>query len=680
MSLRHMVIESATGIITTSTLQSDVIRKAEDILWRKVYHSLSAVWKSTTSGKSGLLRPPIRTVEETSSVSTESELIVAHFMSGIGVYNNIIRTVVSNLVTNEGNDDDFMMVNTWNIPSSNVFSSNEKVRQIIHHSLICQGDLSRYLLEISSRMRKSNSDNGHRSGSTGRRVNDRRRVPDHRRTGSDHRRHPVNEYRRSSDDTRRSVDDQEQQQQQQQQKGDNYNNYRSPYDHRKLAQHYYMQAIKVNPDIGMPLNQLGTLTEKKSKLEAIYYYMKCLSSKVPFDGAESNLKRITISHASKSDVKRHGHDKDRSQGRKVKSDRIIKRRSLSAIFTELCHEFWFNYPTATSMVYQDGTVTNLIEEYLNQLKSAKGSSRITFQSSAIIAMIFYHLKRSNLSDHKLFEALFVNYFIVLIESCSIHVNRIIGASHDGCLTDANPKEDAQMMAVKKLRSELSSSDDEMSSEMAKLRRRKNASSAESTDYSDENDRDYDRDSDRELDDMEEIARRAIDVLDIESDQDKDQSFDQAKGDADQDRNQMTDATPDIALQLSKIYTSTNITSLKLIIDVYQFNHILLESFKSVPVSVLTNLASFFNVLIEIRDKSPNANLPDNHLQIPLSCDQELIGFYDLMSVIDFNCSNYEPDSSESGLICIRKLINFGSSLTNYCPELILSNNKFIVKE
>ncbi|MEQ2251002.1 hypothetical protein ILYODFUR_006580 [Ilyodon furcidens] len=60
-----------------------------------------------------------------------------------------------------------------------------------------------------------------------------------------------------------------------------------------LAERFYHQALSVMPHVGMPFNQLGTLAGSKFyNVEATYYYLRCIQSDIPFDGAYGNLKRL----------------------------------------------------------------------------------------------------------------------------------------------------------------------------------------------------------------------------------------------------------------------------------------------------------------------------------------------------------------------------------------------------
>lgn len=59
------------------------------------------------------------------------------------------------------------------------------------------------------------------------------------------------------------------------------------------AQRFYHQAFMLFPEIGMPHNQLGTLSGSRYlSCEAAYHYFRCLACEKPFDGAQGNLKRL----------------------------------------------------------------------------------------------------------------------------------------------------------------------------------------------------------------------------------------------------------------------------------------------------------------------------------------------------------------------------------------------------
>lgn len=60
-----------------------------------------------------------------------------------------------------------------------------------------------------------------------------------------------------------------------------------------LSQRYYWQALGLDPEAGMPHNQLGTLAGGAHVgCNAAYHYLRCLQSGQPFDGAQGNLLRL----------------------------------------------------------------------------------------------------------------------------------------------------------------------------------------------------------------------------------------------------------------------------------------------------------------------------------------------------------------------------------------------------
>ncbi|TNN83164.1 Protein SMG5 [Liparis tanakae] len=72
-----------------------------------------------------------------------------------------------------------------------------------------------------------------------------------------------------------------------------YQNELAGVEAEQLAERYYHQALSVTPHGGMPFNQLGTLAGSKFyNVEATYYYLRCIQSDAPFEGAYGNLKRL----------------------------------------------------------------------------------------------------------------------------------------------------------------------------------------------------------------------------------------------------------------------------------------------------------------------------------------------------------------------------------------------------
>ncbi|XP_076767020.1 smg5 nonsense mediated mRNA decay factor isoform X1 [Xylocopa sonorina] len=77
-----------------------------------------------------------------------------------------------------------------------------------------------------------------------------------------------------------------------------------PYWDPMISKRYYKMAIAIDPNIGMPHNQLGTIAGNKNYgLDAVYHYMRCVLCNEPFEGAEGNLKRAIVTHSICTDEK-----------------------------------------------------------------------------------------------------------------------------------------------------------------------------------------------------------------------------------------------------------------------------------------------------------------------------------------------------------------------------------------
>ncbi|XP_066600261.1 nonsense-mediated mRNA decay factor SMG5 [Prorops nasuta] len=71
-----------------------------------------------------------------------------------------------------------------------------------------------------------------------------------------------------------------------------------------IAKRYYKMAIAIDPNIGMPHNQLGTIAGNRNYgLDAVYHYMRCLLCSESFEGVEGNLEKAIATHSTCSDDK-----------------------------------------------------------------------------------------------------------------------------------------------------------------------------------------------------------------------------------------------------------------------------------------------------------------------------------------------------------------------------------------
>lgn len=196
------------------------VHKIEELLWRKAFYDVVYLAKKLRKGNTWN--------------DMEKMLLSVHLAGGVGYYHHLIMRLQMEYDLDLVGVVDFAFIHNESISSSARTKTGQSkihtkelkqcVMRLIHRSLVCLGDLSRYKLELNS-----NWD-------------------------------PM------------------------------------------IANRYYQMAIAIDPNIGMPHNQLGTIAGNKNYgLDAVYHYMRSVLCSEPFDGAEGNLKKIIITQSSYTD-------------------------------------------------------------------------------------------------------------------------------------------------------------------------------------------------------------------------------------------------------------------------------------------------------------------------------------------------------------------------------------------
>ncbi|KAF7692053.1 hypothetical protein HF521_011020 [Silurus meridionalis] len=112
-----------------------------------------------------------------------------------------------------------------------------------------------------------------------------------------------------------------------------YQNELAGVEAEQLAERFYHQALSVSPTVGMPFNQLGTLAGSKFyNVEAMYYYLRCIQSETPFEGAYGNLKRLFDKAAKMYHQVKKQETKKLSPSRQRSKD--IKRLLVSFMYLQ----------------------------------------------------------------------------------------------------------------------------------------------------------------------------------------------------------------------------------------------------------------------------------------------------------------------------------------------------------
>ncbi|KAG5874256.1 hypothetical protein JTB14_026478 [Gonioctena quinquepunctata] len=138
-----------------------------------------------------------------------------------------------------------------------------------------------------------------------------------------------------------------------------------------LAIRYYLQAISYKPNHGMPHNQMGTLAMNQNRfLEAVYFYMRCLSCKFPFEGTTNNLQSL---FEKNSKYIEQLPEEDLNSDCIIEPEQQEKIKRFLARFLLLIDIWYFNKKVAKVYNLCHQTYKNF-EECLTYLKSVTSES------------------------------------------------------------------------------------------------------------------------------------------------------------------------------------------------------------------------------------------------------------------------------------------------------------------
>lgn len=115
-----------------------------------------------------------------------------------------------------------------------------------------------------------------------------------------------------------------------------------------LAQRSYQQAHGLAPRLGMPHNQLGTLhSGKHYGCDAAYYYLRCLHSEQPFEGAEGNLLQL-FDRNSHALVEAANTEKEQQED--AKTDKLF---CFATRFLKVCEHFYLSIEDNIQLLCED---------------------------------------------------------------------------------------------------------------------------------------------------------------------------------------------------------------------------------------------------------------------------------------------------------------------------------------
>lgn len=291
-------------------------------------------------------------------------------------------------------------------------------------------------------------------------------------------------------------------------------------DTKNQAVLWYQKAILWDSTIGLPYNQLATLSgDCNFGLDAVYFYLRCVTSQKPFEGALANLKR-TLSSFKKSMKKNRGGSKESL--RVVKKNIFLLHLVTDAVLfhpveplklTSLIEDLVFTFREALRLPPKRNFIPSR-PLYLDQ--------GMVFKISIIVLMLMTRTRDDNIKMACF--ALAANVFVVLLNCVSECLDRLMSKSvpqvaeaitqdsrrHPDViveeeLEEVNDKGDNPENDQDKIFEKEKPKDKQQKKSRKRSRRKATGSDSES--------------------ELEETARRAIDVLDISTSEDEDNEDD-----------------------------------------------------------------------------------------------------------------------------------------------------------
>ena len=183
---------------------------------------------------------------------------------------------------------------------------------------------------------------------------------------------------------------------------------------KELASKYYIEAFKLNPKIGMPHNQLGTLYAGQNyELDSIFHYLHSLCSPTPFELSEANVNRVF-----QQSIEALEQMKQLGDGFNVK-DFIMQMILVIDIFFYDKEIEDFNTLCRTVLVS--------FKEYLNITKSRRDRHQVdlTFQLTSIFMLCLLKLKLKNSPKVHSLNAFLVAFCSEIVEVATKKVNDYI---------------------------------------------------------------------------------------------------------------------------------------------------------------------------------------------------------------------------------------------------------------
>lgn len=457
---------------------------------------------------------------------------------------------------------------------------------------------------------------------------------------------------------------------------------------RLLAVKWYNAAFLFDKQLGMPFNQLGSLAGTDNyNLDSVYYYIRCLNCKRPFDNAEDNLKYIfNLSKGLMNEINILGDNN---------SECVFLVKKCLIEFIHLINLFWFETTDISHLTQFIGTTLNTFNRAI-QLKIKPTNARkptflcpeTVFHLTVIIIILNHKFQTKSVSGDKLHSTLNSVAIGFALNFLFYLINAVIKQVKEKNIVDkfTNNKD------VSNIRTNSIKENGYSKKSLFKLRRKANIRMSNDNEDSlfyllDDEDED-------DMNELEETALSTIDALEMSSDmsengsdicdtEDEDESTSNSiltsddEGSSSQhnsnnsSNNKNISTTYEIGRFLAYLYNESILPSIKLLLDWLTVNEHLFGTYHQAFDSLFSNFVDLLNLLLELEEKALRSNENLNKFRYtsndwkqtyPLSID---ISVSNLDALEDYHAKNIDFEQQlnlseeETGFVCLQNIIAFG---------------------
>lgn len=179
---------------------------------------------------------------------------------------------------------------------------------------------------------------------------------------------------------------------------------------------FYHEAFKLNPTIGMPHNQLGTLYSGKNyEIDSIFHYLYAILCKIPFDLSEGNVNKIFQKNAIFL-------ESDESNGNM--SDPETKMKYFIARFILVVDIFFYD-KEITDFTDLCHSILIEIKYLLDGSDQGRLTEEILFKMTSILLFCLHKLKLNGSKKIHSLNAVLVALASELVDKCNLSIMQFI---------------------------------------------------------------------------------------------------------------------------------------------------------------------------------------------------------------------------------------------------------------